>query len=367
MKRALEEEGDGGFGVDGGEEGSAGELQEPSEKRMKGKKKQKKPKMKWGLRRGPITGLRGVLVTCAVGREQRCANEISQFLDGIAARILGEEEEETADDAEEKKNSAAAADDEGGRKKKRTLEEMLAEEKAAMGGDKKEAQAAGQTERLQAMYSGVNGVIFVRVMREDLSPTALCHEAAVAASKADCPIRLRQTIRIIPLEKTCQVNSADITNTVAPLLLKSFLPSVAAAASTQPAAAATEEEKKEEGTSKPLKKPGTTYHIEYRSRNCSAVHRQDGINAVLRAMPDAKLFDEAGVCAPILQFKNSEVSVIVELFKSTCGLAVAPEYDKYKQYNIRALQDEVAMTSMAASSSTTTTSDTAKAEDDAKE
>ena len=339
MKRAPE---DGESQVQVGErnegEGSSVPRRPPAGKRAK------RPRLKWGLRRGPITGLRGVLATCAVGSEQRCANEISQFLDTIAARMLGEDaEDETEGEVKHETEGEAKHETEPQTgAKKPTLEEMLAAERAAMTseGDSGCAGAgAGAAARLQAMYSGVNGVIFVRVLRDALSPTALCHAAAVAAARADCPMRLRQTVRVIPLEKTCQVNCADITHTLAPLLLRTLLPEVAAASASASAAEGTEAAAAE-GATTVVKRPGTTYHVEFRSRNCSAVHRQDGINAVLHAMPDAALFARAGVCAPVVQFKGSEVAVIVELFKSTCGVAVAPDFDRLKQYNLRALQDE---------------------------
>lgn len=340
MKRAPE---DGESQVQVGErnegEGSSVPRRPPAGKRAK------RPRLKWGLRRGPITGLRGVLATCAVGSEQRCANEISQFLDTIAARMLGEDaEDETEGEVKHETEGEAKHETEPQTgAKKPTLEEMLAAERAAMTseGDSGCAGAgAGAAARLQAMYSGVNGVIFVRVLRDALSPTALCHAAAVAAARADCPMRLRQTVRVIPLEKTCQVNCADITHTLAPLLLRTLLPEVASASAAEGTEAAAEGATTTAGTATVVKRPGTTYHVEFRSRNCSAVHRQDGINAVLHAMPDAALFARAGVCAPVVQFKGSEVAVIVELFKSTCGVAVAPDFDRLKQYNLRALQDE---------------------------
>lgn len=339
-------------------------------------KRAKRPRLKWGLRRGPITGLRGVLATCSVGCEQRCANEISQFLDTIAAHMLGEDDDDTAE--KEQQNKEEEHKEEEGHsevKKKPTLEEMLAAERAAMeaeGGSSSKSESGVRTERLQAMYSGVNGVIFVRVLRDALSPTALCRAAAEAAARADCPMRLRHTVRVIPLERTCQVNCADITHTLAPILRRALLPDdvveeaeekkgeKAQEEAAKEAAATKGEEKTSEETAgtttteeekKPtegrVKKAGTTYHVEFRSRNCSAVHRQDGINAVLHAMPEAELFARAGVCMPVVQFKGSDVAVIVELFKSTCGVAVAPDFDRYKQYNLRALQDDALLSSSA--------------------
>ena len=344
-------------------------------------KRAKRPRLKWGLRRGPITGLRGVLATCAVGSEQRCANEISQFLDAVAARMLGEDvpEDAGAEEKPEAETEAAGAETRQGGGRKPTLEEMLAAERAAMAGTEGNSGGssggAGTAERLQAMYSGVNGVIFVRVLRDALSPTALCHAAAVAAARADCPMRLRQTVRIIPLEKTCQVNCADITHTLAPLLHRALLPdddNSADSSNSSGNSSASSASSASSGTGAGgVKRPGTTYHVEFRSRNCSAVHRQDGINAVLHAMPDAALFARAGVCAPIVQFKGSALAVIVELFKSTCGVAVAPDFDRLKQYNLRALQDEALLAAIkpaaapaaaAAAETTSTTEPAARAE-----
>lgn len=309
-------------------EGTGDEVARPAkQQRAQHQKKHKQPRLKWGLRRGPITGLRGVLVTCAVGREQRCAAEIAPFLDSVAAELLGEED---TDDAVQAAEAAASTADEA---KEVTLEDMLAAERDAMAA----RVGTGSTERVQAMYSGVNGVIFVRVMRDELSPTALCRAAAELATRPDCPVRLRQTVRVVPLEKTCQVSAADITHTIAPLLLKAFVTDVApASAQDKP------QEGAEPAPATKVKRAGVTYHVEFRARNCSAVRRQDGINAVLHAMPDAAKCASAGVCEPVLQFKGSDVAVIVELFKSTCGVAVAPDFDRFHQYNLRALQDAAA-------------------------
>lgn len=263
-----------------------------------GEPRRKRPRMKWGLRRGPITGLRGILVTCGVGREQRCANEVSQLLDGVAAEMLGAEDAPGAPGAP------------------MTLEAALAAERAEMG-------AGAGAERIQAMYSGVNGVIFVRVADERLSPTQLALRAAKSIAAPDSAAVVRETVRLIPLERTCQVNAADLTNTAKPLLARAFLGDGG-------------HEPRSDGT----KRPPTSYHVEFRSRNCSAISRDDGIHAVVQALPPQEDFARANTCLPVVDFKHSDVSIVVETFKSTCGVAVVPQYDEYKKFNLRALCDK---------------------------
>ena len=255
----------------------------------------KKPKMKWGLRRGPITGSKGILVTCAVSSEQRCANEISSFLELVSQSLLPQEQEQstpTQTSANEGKETEAKT------KKKMTLQEMLDLEKAEM-----EEEPEAKTSAFIPMYSGVNGVIFIKMTHETLSPTALVEATSERVMHPQAgDVHLRYTIRLVPLEKTCQVSVDDIASTLRPLLEKGdLLP----------------------------KDAGKRYRFEYKARNNSSVSRTAVFPAVMGVMPQGNIVD----------LKRSDVVVIIEIFKTTCGVAVTDKFDTLGKFNLRAIAE----------------------------
>lgn len=265
--------------------------------------KHKKPKMKWGLRRGPITGSKGLLVTCAVSCEQRCANEISSFLEIVSQSLLpkpsvqddvtgSSDVSDTNPTAEQQEQQLPSPPP----KKKMTLQDMLDMEKEEM-----EKEPEVKESAFIPMYSGVNGVIFIKMTHSDLTPTAL---AEAAAERIQNPqpgdVHLRHTIRIVPLEKTCQVSVDDIVNTLKPIIEREF---------------------KKDG--------GVKYRFEYKSRNNSSVSRTNVFPALMPVIPSGNTVD----------LKNSDMVIIIEIFKTTCGVAVTSKYDKLGKFNLRAIAE----------------------------
>lgn len=257
--------------------------------------KHKKPKMKWGLRRGPITGSKGLLVTCSVSSEQRCANEISNFLEIVSQSLLppppSGNDNNSIDDVTKPTEGNSAPE-----KKKMTLQEMLDLEKAEM-----EEEPEAKPSAFIPMYSGVNGVIFIKMTHPDLTPTAL---AEAAAERIQNPqpgdVHLRHTIRIVPLEKTCQVSVDDIVSTLKPII---------------------ERELKKDG--------GVKYRFEYKSRNNSSVSRTNVFPALMPVIPSGNTVD----------LKNPDMVIIIEIFKTTCGVAITSKYDKLGKFNLRAISE----------------------------
>lgn len=259
--------------------------------------KHKKPKMKWGLRRGPITGSKGLLVTCSVSSEQRCANEISSFLEIVSQSLLSPPENpEKSNSDYVTKSSDVSEVNPPPEKKKMTLQEMLDLEKAEM-----EQEPEVKESAFIPMYSGVNGVIFIKMTHSDLTPTAL---AEAAAERIQHPqpgdVHLRHTIRIVPLEKTCQVSVDDIVSTLKPII---------------------EREIKQDG--------GIKYRFEYKSRNNSSVSRTNVFPALMPVIPSGNSVD----------LKNSDVVIIIEIFKTTCGVSITSKYDKLGKFNLRAIAE----------------------------
>lgn len=307
-------------------------------KRRKRHRHRKWPKRKRPLRelqRGEITGQRGVLVTCVVGNEHRCAVEVVPFLDSVAATLLGETTggpEVTPADAIEREAAEALA-------------------------------GAPSLAHVQAMECSMNGVIFVRVSHEQLVPTALCRAAVELAGRPECPVRFRYCVRLVPLDKTCDATVEGMVEAISPMLLKAFITDVAPPPpEPEPAAAAAAASGGEGGSSntqqvqhhRRVLRRGVTYHVEYNKRKCKRVKRRDCIKALLAAIPDARQCAKAGVGAPDWALYNSDIAIIVELFKNTCGVSVIPEYDRFLEYNLHDIQ-AAALKAAAAAAKTNTT------------
>lgn len=263
--------------------------------------KHKKPKMKWGLRRGPITGSKGLLVTCSVSCEQRCANEISSFLEIVSQSLLSKSPATndvtvSSDVSTSKEQQQQEEESQPPKKKKMTLQEMLDMEKEEM-----EKEPEVKESAFIPMYSGVNGVIFIKMTHSDLTPTALAEAAAERIQHPQAgDVHLRHTIRIVPLEKTCQVSVDDIVSTLKPIIEREF-----------------------------RKDGGVKYRFEYKSRNNSSVSRTNVFPALMPVIPSGNTVD----------LKNSDVVVIIEIFKTTCGVAVSSKYDALGKFNLRAIAE----------------------------
>lgn len=260
--------------------------------------KHKKPKMKWGLRRGPITGSKGLLVTCSVSCEQRCANEISSFLEIVSQSLLSKSPatNDVTISSDVSTSKEQQQEQEEPPKKKMTLQEMLDMEKEEM-----EKEPEVKESAFIPMYSGVNGVIFIKMTHSDLTPTALAEAAAERIQHPQAgDVHLRHTIRIVPLEKTCQVSVDDIVSTLKPIIEREF-----------------------------RKDGGVKYRFEYKSRNNSSVSRTNVFPALMPVIPSGNTVD----------LKNSDVVVIIEIFKTTCGVAVSSKYDALGKFNLRAIAE----------------------------
>ncbi|KAL4534850.1 hypothetical protein Ndes2526A_g05720 [Nannochloris sp. 'desiccata'] len=228
----------------------------------------------------PGGGARGVLISTYIGKESQGARE------GI--NILSEAYEALCPEVADAKNQAVG-DDKGG-----DISALLASEVADLKDHSK------QDFGFQLL--GINGLVFVQVKYEGgPSPAELvqhvCRE--VKASKQN---KTRLCQRFYPVEHQCTADLDAMQEMAKEVLAKHF-----PADSTE----------------------GITFAVEFEKR-ANNIDRMKSINAFAEVVP-----------APHkVNLNNPSKTILVNVLKNTCGLAVVDNYKELSKFNIRALAGE---------------------------
>jgi len=110
-------------------------------------------------------------------------------------------------------------------------------------------------------------------------------------------MRTRFTQRLVPVVGTCDANLAEITSLCVRIVEPAFA--------------------NDEG--KAFK-----YKIELRVRNHNTLLRDDVIKAIAKCVPEVHKVD----------LSDPELFILVEIFKSVCGISVVKDYYRFKKYNV---------------------------------
>jgi tRNA acetyltransferase TAN1 len=70
-----------------------------------------------------------------------------------------------------------------------------------------------------------------------------------------------------------------------------------------------------------------TYRIEMRIRNHTTINRQDLIQEIAKCIPPSYKVD----------LEKPAFFILVEVFKSVCGMSIVEDYYKYQKYNVMTL------------------------------
>ncbi|EIM90842.1 uncharacterized protein STEHIDRAFT_90713 [Stereum hirsutum FP-91666 SS1] len=234
----------------------------------------------WGKRSidGP-----GVWVSCVKGKEKQTVGELYDLFEQLASELYPElgtgnagagNEEETATNSDQEEEE--------------DLEKQLAKELAAMKKPRKQQIFANcQTNTTLVFISCKPPVDPVRlVLRhiENVEKTGVTNT--------------RFTQRLTPITNSCVANVPEITS-LFKRVLKSFL-----------------EEDPERIKS--------SYKIELRSRNHNTLTRQQFIDTIAVCVPPEFTVD----------LENPKIFILVEVFKSVCGISIVEDYYKHTKFNV---------------------------------
>ncbi|KAI9463245.1 hypothetical protein BJY52DRAFT_1210472 [Lactarius psammicola] len=235
----------------------------------------------WGKRSidGP-----GIWASCVKGKEKQTVGELYDLFENLASELWpetagvpdGASDEDGRDDPDEE---GAVTED---------LEKQLSKELASIKRPRKEQIFANcQTNTTCVIFisckAPVDPVQLVLKYIDDVETTGVT--------------RTRYTHRLTPVTNTCVANVPEIKS-LAQRVLKPFL----------------------------AQHPGSDfrYKIELKVRNHNSIPRQTIIDTVVSCVPSGW----------IVNLNDAEIFILVEVFKSVCGISVVKDYYAHQKFNV---------------------------------
>ncbi|KAI0370403.1 hypothetical protein BV20DRAFT_995209 [Pilatotrama ljubarskyi] len=230
----------------------------------------------WGQRQidGP-----GVWATCVKGKEKQTVGELYDLFESLANELWPTQVAEAADAPDDSDEGEGGADD---------LEKQIAKEVASMKRPRRETRFAN-------CQTNTPCVVFISC-KPPIDPVKLVtiHVQNVMNTGVT---QTRYTQRLTPVSGSCVANIPEIRNLCGRLVNATL-------------------------SAEPDKK--FTYKIELRMRNHNTVTRE-------------KLIPELAKCVPeghTVSLDNPELFILVEIFKSVCGISVVKDYYKLYKFNV---------------------------------
>ncbi|KAL1949322.1 hypothetical protein VTO73DRAFT_8203 [Trametes versicolor] len=230
----------------------------------------------WGQRQidGP-----GVWVTCVKGKEKQTVGELYDLFESLGNELWPVGEVDDAETPQDSDDEAGGAED---------IEKQIAKEVASMKRPRKETRFAN-------CLTNTPCVVFIST-KPPIDPVKLVttHVQNVLDSGVT---HTRFSQRLTPVSASCAANMPEVT-TLCTRVLKSVL--------------AEDPDKK------------YTYKVELRIRNHNTLKRD-------------KLIPELAKCVPeghTVNLDNPELYILVEIFKSVCGISVVKDYYKLQKFNV---------------------------------
>ncbi|KAH9902885.1 hypothetical protein C8Q73DRAFT_672127 [Cubamyces lactineus] len=229
----------------------------------------------WGQRQidGP-----GVWVTCVKGKEKQTVGELYDLFESLANELWPTDAAEAADVQSGSEEEEGGADD---------LEKQIAKEVASMKRPRKETRFAN-------CLTNTPCVVFISC-KPPVDPVKLVTTHIENVMKTGVT-QTRFSQRMTPVSGSCVANVSEIQSLCSRIVK---------------AALAAEPDKK------------FTYKIELRMRNHNTLTRD-------------KLIPELAKCVPeghTVSLDNPELFILVEVFKSVCGISVVKDYYKLQKFN----------------------------------
>uniref|UniRef100_D8QIH2 THUMP domain-containing protein n=2 Tax=Schizophyllum commune (strain H4-8 / FGSC 9210) TaxID=578458 RepID=D8QIH2_SCHCM len=228
----------------------------------------------------------GIWATCPRGKERQTVGELYDLFESLSAEIWPPAEGEVGETEGPSTESANADDSDSD--EDLSIEAQIAKEVA---GIKKPAAE----KRIQNCHTDTQCVVFM-ACRPPVEPVVLVMRHLKNVEMTGIT-RTRQTHRLLPVSGSCTANIPEIQALCRDAWAKYMTGRVNA-------------------TSK--------YKIELRIRNHSTLTRMAIIQAVAECVPEGFSVD----------LNDPEVFVLVEVFKSTCGIGVVEDYYRLHKFNV---------------------------------
>ncbi|KAJ7684430.1 hypothetical protein DFH06DRAFT_6789 [Mycena polygramma] len=227
----------------------------------------------WGKRYidGP-----GIWVTCVMGKEKQAVGELYELFNGLGSELWPETEGGQDDDSD------AEADGE------LSIEAQIANEVSAMKRPRKE-------QRFTNCQTNTPCLVFISC-KPPIDPVKLVMKH-VQNVEATGLTHTRYSLRFSPVVASCVTNLPEI-QALCRTVLEPFFG---------------------EGVEQNLK-----YKIELRIRNHTTLSRLALIEAIAKCVPERHTVD----------LDNPELFIIVDVFKSVCGVSVVRDYYRLQKFNV---------------------------------
>ena len=263
----------------------------------------------------------GMLLTCQGGRDRRAVDEARALFEEAFARmgksdiLTGAGSAAAAGAADGAADGAAASGGGGGGGGGQSVEALLAAEVAQL----KDAKRSN----FRWHDTGVNNTVFVAFPKGPGAPSpSAVAENVLSHIKATKVLPARFLNKLLPVEATCFVGLDEIKKAA-----EAFLPGAfEAVAASVAAAAGGDKGGGDGGAAKPL-----TFAVDLERRSCGSLDHMAVVNAVAKAVP-----------APhTVNLRAPDATVVVQLVRNVCAIAVCPRYKALCKYNVRvAAEDE---------------------------
>ncbi|KAH7911683.1 hypothetical protein BJ138DRAFT_1172406 [Hygrophoropsis aurantiaca] len=227
----------------------------------------------------------GVWASCVKGKEKQTVGELYDLFESVAAEIW------PVPDGRPPSDDGSASDEES----ELDVEKQIAKEVAAMKRPRHEP-------RFVNCQTNTPCVVFI-ACKPPVDPVKLIttHIEKVVTTGVT---RTKYTHRLVPVSGSCVANLPEIRS----LCQRVFPPFFA---------------QNEGGNPSKIHR----YKIELRMRNHNSISRMDIIQEVAKCIPETYTVD----------LDNPEVFVLVEIFKSVCGVSVVTDYYRLQKFNVMEL------------------------------
>ncbi|KAK9761641.1 hypothetical protein K7432_013310 [Basidiobolus ranarum] len=224
-------------------------------------------------------GVFGFFVTCPRHKERACVSEMYAVLSEYADKLYSSEKTDTAEESKEEPQEIS-------------VEDEIANELAEM------KKTAHKDKRFANLNTQVDCVVFIKA-KEPVVPTDLA--AYILKDLKETGVKkTRFSLRLIPISNTCYANMNDIEATMKKLLAPHF----------------------HSENQEPV-----TFAIVPKIRNNSKVDRDELIKSVAGLVGDKHK----------VNLENPDLVIIIEIFKSICGISVVKDYYNLKKFNLQVL------------------------------
>ncbi|KAF8926913.1 hypothetical protein EDD21DRAFT_386900 [Dissophora ornata] len=220
--------------------------------------------------------MKGVMVTCARGRETQAGKEACDLLSEYAEKLHG----------------PGFNDDDASEDEDESIEDAIAREVA-------QAKKTKGGKKFLPLMTGTDCVIFIRAM--DIDPSSLCHHLLSDLQKSGSK-RTRYCQRFIPVDETSYANMDDI-QVMSERVLKPYFH----AENQQP----------------------TTFKVIPKVRHNDKVDREVLVRMLAATAGRGQSHS--------VNLNEPKYVILAEVIKSICFMSVVKDYDELKKYNIQSI------------------------------